>query len=148
VIRWSNKFDQMIMEGARVIKQHISLPLDQICFITWSHLFYYPVTFHYLLIKLVLSPDHICFYHPCTFHYHLIKLVLSSDHICFITQAHLITSWSDLFYHMITFGLLPRHLSLPLDQSFVSPDHICFIIPAPSIITWSNLFYHLITFVM
>jgi hypothetical protein len=55
--------------------------------------------------------------HPSTFHYLLIKLVLSPDHICFITGAPFIATWSSLLYHLIAFVLSPGHLSLPLDQT-------------------------------
>ena len=107
---------------------HLPLSLDQTCFITWSHLFYFQSTFHNHLIKLVLSPDYICF---ITEHLllPLVKLVLLPDHIYFITRALSYTTWSNLFYYLITFVLLP--------------DHIFFYHRAPFITTWSNWFYHL-----
>ena len=107
---------------------------DHICFITSSHLFYHSNTFHYLLIKLVLVPDH---------------FVLSPDQICFITRAPSITSWSNLFYHLITFVLLPESTFHYLFIKLVLwPDHTFFTTRTPFIITRSNLFYHLITFVL
>jgi hypothetical protein len=105
VIRWWNKFDQEGMEGAQVIDQMWSGDETSLVrsFISWSHSFYHPRTFHYLLSKLVLSPDH----------------------ICFVTRASFMTIWSSLFYHLITFVLLPEHLSFPLDQTcFITWSHL------------------------
>jgi hypothetical protein len=116
VIRWSNKFDQEVMKD----------------------LFYHPSTSYYLLIKLVLWPDH----------------------ICFNTRAYSITTSSNLFYHLITFVLLPEHIWSPFDQTCfitwshlfyhpstfhchliklkLSPNHICLSTRALSIITCDN----------
>jgi hypothetical protein len=117
VIRWSNKFDQVVLRGSRVIKQkwsgdktnvnrwereHLPLPLDQTYLITWSHLFYYTRTFQYHLIKLVLFPDQIFFLPD--------HLPLPLHQTCFLTCSH-------LFYHLITFVLSPENLSILLDQT-------------------------------
>jgi hypothetical protein len=57
------------------------------------------------------------FYYPSTFPFHLIKLVVSPDHICFVTRAPFMTIWSNLFHHLITFDLSPEHLPIPLNQT-------------------------------
>jgi hypothetical protein len=141
-----------------LLPKHLPLPLDQTCFITWSHVFTYPSTSHSLFINLALLPDHtnvirwsnkfdqevmrgarvITQMWSGNKFYHLITCVYLPEHLsfplyqsCFITWSHLFYYTGTFHYHLITFVLSPEHLPLPLHQS-------CFI-------TWSSLFYYLIT---
>jgi hypothetical protein len=99
------------------LPEHFSSPLNQTCFISWSHLFY----------------------HRYTFHYHLIKLVSSPDHICFITRAPSIPSWSNLFHHLMTFVLSPEHLPIPLDHTcFITVDKTSLIKRKCKVLGWWN----------
>jgi hypothetical protein len=85
-----------------------------------------------ILIKLVLSPDHTCFIiraPSITSWSHLFYRLIS---FVYITQAPSIPSWTNLFHHLMTFVWSPEHLPFPLDQT-------CFI-------TWWHLFYHPSTF--